>query len=280
MLFKNQVSLNHKKIIELGLKLFKGNLQHSDIMYSFAPPGKLSNKILIGTHHKTGSVWLHSIFRNICRIHSLNYFSGLHAELPNNFDVFFQNHSYFDFNSLKEPFRGIHIIRDPRDVIISGCFYHQKSKEKWLHQSKDDPQGHSYQQKINLYNNIDDQILFEMENVGRETINDMLNWDYNHPSFLEIKYEDLIVDTNLILFHNIFSFLNFPGQILPYLLLIAHTNSIFSGKISKSVHIRSGKTRQWKKYFKAKHKDRFIELFGDGLIRLGYEKDNDWETVQ
>lgn len=236
---------------------------------------KLSNKILIGTHHKTGTVWLRSIFKKICLKYSLNFYDGIQDNLPEQFDVFLQDHSKFDVNSLGMEFFGIHLIRDPRDVIISGCFYHQKADEKWLHIPRNQFNGLTYQQKINSFKNIDDQILFEMENIGKATVLDMINWDYTNPYFLELKYEDLIVDIDMVLFNKIYSFLGFPESIIPNLIEISFNNSLFSKKVNNK-HIRSGKKNQWKKYFKQTHKERFIELFDDLLIQLGYEKDNNW----
>lgn len=97
--------------------------------FSDKPQLKLSKKILIGTHHKTGTVWLLSIFKKICYSYSLNFYNGLQSNLPEQFDVFFQTHSKFDLDSFDDEFRGIHLIRDPRDVVISGSFYHQKAIE-------------------------------------------------------------------------------------------------------------------------------------------------------
>lgn len=237
---------------------------------------ELSNKVLIGTHHKTGTVWLHSIFHAICRYHSLIYYRGKQDGTPAQYDVFLQNKSMFDLDNIGVPYRGIHLIRDPRDVIISGCFYHRKSTEPWLHRSRKDLQGLTYHQKINSYENIDDQIIFEMGMAGRNNIRDMLNWDYSRSCFFELKYENLIEDIDLTLFHELFVFLGFPGSVIPSLLAIAYNKSLFSGQHSKSIHIRSGTVNQWKKYFKPIHKDRFLELYGDTLIRLGYEKDDNW----
>jgi hypothetical protein len=115
-----------------------------------------------------------------------------------------------------------------------------------------------------------------MENAGKRTIDDMLNWNYANPSFYEAKYESLIEDVDLTLFHGMFTFLRFPGSVVPSLLAIAYENSLFSGQREESVHIRSGQSSQWKAYFKPSHKDRFLQLFGDALIRLGYEKDHRW----
>jgi len=44
----------------------------------------------------------------------------------------------------------------------------------------------------------------------------------------------------------------------------------------KSKTFRSGKSGEWKKYFKPEHKALFKEVAGDLLTRLGYEQDNDW----
>lgn len=243
--------------------------------YGLKLENELPNKILIGTHHKTGTVLLNSIFREICLYHSLNFYIGKQRNLPAQYDVFFQDHSRFEFDSLKR-FRGLHIIRDPRDVIVSGCFYHQKSDEKWLHIPREEMNGLTYQEKINSFRDVEDQILFEMEHGSKRTIRDMMSWDYNHPNFYEVKYEDLIEDYDLKLFHDFFSFLGFPGYVMPSLLTFAYNNSLFSGRLKKSGHIRSGRLNQWKRYFNQNHRYRFLELFDDVLIRLGYEKDNDW----
>lgn len=237
---------------------------------------KLDKKVLVGTHHKTGTVWMKKIFSQICQNFWLKFFYGEQEKLPRNFDIFFQEHSLFDLDKLQMEYRGLHLIRDPRDIIVSGCFYHQKAHEQWLHIKRNEFGGLTYQQKINSYDSLDDQIMFEMEHSGRKSILDMLNWNYTNPAFYEVKYEDLILDENLILFNNIFTFLRFPGEDIPKILKIAYNNSLFSGKLKNSVHIRSGETRQWEKYFKPSHKTRFLELFGNALIKLEYENNDDW----
>lgn len=44
----------------------------------------------------------------------------------------------------------------------------------------------------------------------------------------------------------------------------------------KSHTFRSGKTGGWKQHFTDEHKNLFKDVAGDLLIRLGYEKTNDW----
>jgi hypothetical protein len=44
----------------------------------------------------------------------------------------------------------------------------------------------------------------------------------------------------------------------------------------KSRTFRSGKTGAWHEYFSEEHKKLFKDVAGDLLVRLGYEKNNDW----
>jgi hypothetical protein len=237
---------------------------------------QLPYRVLIGAHHKSGTVWLKSIFRTVCSEYSLRFFEGKQGDAPQQYDVFFQDHSRFELDRFPSPVRGLHLIRDPRDIILSGCFYHQKADEPWLHRPREDLLGLTYHQAINRAETLEDKISFEMEHAGRRTIEELIAWDYTRPFFCELKYEDLIRDTDLMIFHRAFAFLGFPGSALPGVLAIAYRKSLFSNQLKTSDHIRSGEVGQWKQYFTRKHKERFCELFGDVLIRLGYEDNDDW----
>jgi hypothetical protein len=240
---------------------------------------ELPYKVLVGTHHKTGTVWLRTIFWRICKQHSLKLFAGEPGQATGlDYDIFFQQHSRFDLQAFDSPVRGVHLIRDPRDVVISGCFYHQRSAEAWLHVPRTHLGGETYQQAILRRATVEDRILFEMEHTGRETIEEMIGWNYSMPSFYELKYEDIINDADLMQFHRVFSFLGFPGRLIPGLLSIAQGASLSSQPRNTSDHIRSGLAAQWKQYFTPRLKSRFIELFGTALIHLGYERDHDWRA--
>jgi hypothetical protein len=168
------------------------------------------------------------------------------------------------------------MIRDPRDRVVSGCFYHQKSSEQWLHEKRAEFGGKTYQEMINSYDNFADKLMFELEHSGKRGITEMLAWNYSDPRFKEIKYEELINDVNLEMFHSAFTFVGFTGEIIPTALKIAYENSLFSGRIGRSVHVRSGSTGQWKNHFEHRHRERFEELFPGALVRLGYEDSADW----
>jgi len=237
---------------------------------------ELPHKVLVGSHHKTGTVWMRKVFSCVCEKLGLHFFAGNQEDLPRDFHVFMQNHSQFLPGNISGSVRGVHIIRDPRDRIISGMFYHQKSKESWLHKPMEMLGGAAYQEKINSFDTVEEQLMFEMEHSGRWGIEEMLRWDYSDERFMNVKYEELIIDHDLRMFHEIFTFLGFPGSAIPTCLDCAYNNSLFSGNIEKSVHVRSGKSSQWKNHFNSDHKQRFVELFGEALITLGYEENNCW----
>jgi hypothetical protein len=44
----------------------------------------------------------------------------------------------------------------------------------------------------------------------------------------------------------------------------------------KSHTFRSGKTGGWREHFTAEHKNLFKDIAGDLLVKLGYEKNNNW----
>lgn len=240
--------------------------------------GSQAERVLVGTHHKCGTVWMRDIFSAVCDRLSLVFYKGEQRQLPRRYDVFFQNHSRFRFSTLLGPHRGLHLIRDPRDVIISGVFYHERcTSELWLRQHRRMFQGRSYQQALVELQCLEEKLRFEMLHCSGATIRDMLAWDYANPDFYEAKYEDLIEDVELRRFRDIFAFLRLPEDRMDELLRIAFDKSLFSGRVAASTgHIRSGRPRQWQSYFTPRLHRQFLDLFGDALVRLGYEQNDQW----
>ena len=241
----------------------------------------LCNNVLIGSHHKAGTVWMQTIFRDIAKKYRLHMESRNLGDLPpDSYDIYFHSHSDFDFSKIKNRYKGMHIIRDPRDLIVSATHYHVKSDESWLHIKRPEFGNMTYHEKINTYSTFGDQMLFEMENSSAREIRSIMNWDYTDKRFLNVHYEELMQDNRLELFERIFRHLGFREWHIGWCLMIAYRNSLFSGGV-KSQHVRSGKSRQWPEYFKPPHKKRFNELFGDVLVLSGYltGQDDDWDSL-
>jgi hypothetical protein len=248
----------------------------------------LKHYVVVATHHKTGSVWMRTVFRSIGRSLGLPFVSlnksrskkSGHSPAP---AILFNDHSNFSNCpwALGDPrSRILHIIRDPRDVIISAMRYHLSAKESWLHEPRKAFRGMSYQQTLNSLPDDRSRYAFEMERSAMRVIRDMQNWDYTRPNCFECKYEELIADTSMDLVTSILIHLGFELKDLKTCRQIFWDNSLFGGlRGSRSPHIRSGELRQWESVFDESLAISFTARFPDALIRLGYEPDNSWAAA-
>lgn len=163
------------------------------------------------------------------------------------------------------------IFRDPRDVVVSHVFYVTEMESKHVH--------HAYYQslpnfderlKVSILGRPDSNI--EFSNIA-DRFAPYLDW-LNHKEVLSIHFEDLIHNRTETLTRIMNHFLDkVPLQTSGGLILDSLESAI---NPTKSPTFRSGKTGEWKKYFKDEHKKLFKEVAGDLLIKLGYEKDNNW----
>ena len=163
------------------------------------------------------------------------------------------------------------IFRDPRDVVVSHVFYVTDIKARHVH--------HNYYQSLPDFNaRLTVSILgkpdanIEFLNIG-DRFAPYLGW-LDHDQVLTIHFEDLIharaATLNRIMEHLL---VRAPLQTNRQLILNSLETSI---NPKNSPTFRSGKTGEWKKYFTDEHKKIFKDAAGDLLIKLGYEKDNDW----
>ena len=235
-------------------------------------------RLLIGTHHKSGTVWMHDVFARICRDFNLSWFVMDQSEkLPNDWQVLQHMHSQFPLDLMADQeVRGLHLIRDPRDMLVSGAFYHGTSSEAWLHAPNDGFGRKTYQETINALPDMSQKIEFEMEMATGWELAHMETWDYADERFMNLPYEQLIDDMNLRVFRELFEFLGFRGGALLVCLQHAYDNSLFSGNVASKGHVRSGRVEQWRKYFTRQLAERFSGKFPGLLEKLGYETDQNW----
>jgi len=107
-------------------------------------------------HHKSGSTWLAYIISAICKEFGLrmksfykywdiSYYTG--ADFLNSYtsEVTFDHPNYI----------ASHMVRDPRDVIVSAAFY----------EKEDEFEGATYQEKLNTLS-VEEGIMFEMNHFS------------------------------------------------------------------------------------------------------------------
>lgn len=163
------------------------------------------------------------------------------------------------------------IFRDPRDVVVSHVFYVTEMEARHVH--------HDYYASLPDFDSRLTVSILGRPDGGVEFPNiaarfaPYLGW-LDRPEVLTLHFEQLIHDR-----------LGALARILDHLLahfpLTAPRPQILESleasiNPKRSPTFRSGKTGEWRKYFTSEHKQIFKEVAGSLLVKLGYEKDENW----
>lgn len=241
--------------------------------------------VVVATHHKTGTVWMSSVFQAIAKgldasfIDFWSHYDRLDRLLAPPFVLFNHDSMFLRHSHVldRDDVRILHLIRDPRDVLISAMHYHKTSNEAWLREAAPGGGDLGYQRKLNSLATPFEQYLFELENSTNDIIEDMMDWQYGRANCLETRYEELRLDRSMARWSQILAFLGFDEAEQGIGKDCFWKHSLF-GEPSRanSRHVRSGDVAQWKREFTPKLAQAFVERFPDALQVLGYEPDNRW----
>jgi hypothetical protein len=245
----------------------------------------VKHNVVIATHHKTGTVWMSTVFKSIARELGANYvdfwshYGRLERSLKPPFILLNHDSTFLQHaDVLRRPdVRILHLVRDPRDVLISAMHYHKTSDEPWLHEKVPGNDNAPYQQRLNALPTPFEQYVFELENSTGSTIEAMLDWQYGRTNCLEVRYEDLWRDRSLELWSRIVEFLGFDERERRLSRACFWQHSLFgeAGSANRR-HARSGEAAQWKREFTPELAEVFLNRFPDVLQVLGYETDDRW----
>jgi hypothetical protein len=276
-------------------------------------------------HHKAATSWVVKVlsdlaYLNAFTVETFDTAPDLHAALLD--DSHGLRHAFVAYRNAEpaslarlSPFRGFHIIRDPRDILVSSYFSHLNSHptERW-------PELAAHKRELGRLD-LAEGLLCDMEfcndlpTRGHKIapIHAMAAWDYDHPDIMEIRYEQLILNP----YETLIGAFGFLGLLRPDELgitsLTAHlaqilyrrltlggrgeVPSLYSWNLLAAIydnryqkkaagrpqgvedptsHYRKGVAGDWRNYFQEQHKRRFAELFGDALTRLRYESNDNW----
>jgi hypothetical protein len=241
--------------------------------------------VIVATHHKTGTVWMDGVFKAIADDVGAKYidfrseYARLDEVLEEPFILFNYDSEFRDYAHLldREDVRIMHLIRDPRDVLISAMHYHKKSTESWLHTPVPGYNNVTYQRRLRELKTRFEQYVFEMEHSTAGTLRGMLAWKYDRANCFEARYEGLRQDLDLAYWTRIAEFLGFDETERQACRLRFWQNSLFGGlpRLGNK-HVRSGDIGQWKREFDRDLAYSFIDHFPTALQTLGYEPDNKW----
>jgi len=172
-----------------------------------------SSPILVGTHHKTGTVLLTHILKGACKalkwrctfnhrpthcgsaaeavaagLHLCFLQHGIRFQLP--------LHRATANGSSHVPYRFIHSIRDPLEVVLSGYAYHLKTTERWAQRSEARWNGTTYVKYLNGLS-LEQGLLAELVHAKRDSLKTMprlFNRTASDRCTLTYRFEDFKSD--------------------------------------------------------------------------------------
>ena len=181
----------------------------------------------------------------------------------------------------------VHVVRDPRDMLVSATHYHQKATEKFLLRPWADQTGTStYKDHISSLSSFEEKLMFEMGAYTGKVFSEMMRWPYDAEAHHELHYEDLMADTEMTIFRGILDGAGLTPDEVETCLQALWNNSLFGGLATKESqgkvryegtnHIRSGTAQQWVSSFTPTIAEAFRERYQPLLERYGYETDDSW----
>ena len=164
------------------------------------------------------------------------------------------------------------IYRDPRDLLVSQVFFATDMHEE-----------HGMHDYYNSLPDIGARLKVAITGIDRDGLKmvsvkqryvGVFQW-LEQKNVLCLRFEDLINNRDATL-NTMLDEVEKTGYKIPTPREKALDILVESIQPKKSHTFRAGKTGGWKTYFTEEHKKLFKDVAGDLVVRLEYEKDNDW----
>jgi hypothetical protein len=259
-----------------------------------------SPQLICFSYHKSGtSLILHVMTKVSERLGlTLTNHYGLVRRLDPDPDVILLPHSLLRA-PLDRPYRAIRLIRDPRDIWVSGYLYHLRCDEGWCRNADLRPtspiawpkvdysvvhrpeqwkrrylerlEGKSYQQNL-LDRSLTDGLDFELEGYTGCTLTAMREWKLNAADALDVKLEDVMADFDEVM-RRIFDHFGFTADQSRAALEVARSEDVrrMGGTaIAERPQIHSRTISKWREVLSPAQVARFEARNGDLIRALGY----------
>jgi hypothetical protein len=278
-------------------------------------------KVFFG-HHKCATSWVNRILKEACRQAGWRWQNHYNDRAFGGDPEGFVRDEQLDFLSCSNArpehatslgeLRGFHVIRDPRDLLVSAYFSHLHS-----HPIGDWKELGPHRERLKSLSK-EDGLLAELDFRAQE-LSDLQAWDYGRDNILELRMRDL-TSSPYRGFVQIFRFLDliddepFSARAQAEFLARYVTNRVrvrtkiplgspvrverlpaekllgivFDNRFEKlsggrkkgegdaKSHFRKGVAGDWRNHFTPKLERIFKERYGELLVKLGYESDLDW----
>ena len=267
-------------------------------------------------HHKCATRWLVDILTDVCNRIEIEFFEAHNAGMFDRdlgafleqrpVDVVAYTNARQEFLEDLDDFRGFHVIRDPRDILVSAYFSHLNSHSTsgWSALEEHRQQLQTCSEEAGL--------TLELDFI-EDVFSALATWDLDRPQMMELKMEHLVrnayeglldVFIHLGLVDSEEHSLDLQLQMAAdrrsgnssleshrriqrfELLNIVHDHRFAKKAGGRSVgqedqqsHYRRGQAGDWRNHFSDSLAAAFSERYGDLLVRLGYEQDDRWRDT-
>lgn len=159
-----------------------------------------------------------------------------------------------------EDFLGLHVIRDPRQILVSNYFHHREGHPivgktwVWKKLELDRP----YLQKLSQ----EEGLIYELSNITGEIFETQLRTWRGGPRILELRLEDVTIERQERVEQTLSKFFGLGND--------------FSITLNSSTRYENPASLHWSAVFTPALKEIFKTRYGDLLVRLGYEQSLDW----
>ena len=164
------------------------------------------------------------------------------------------------------------IYRDPRDMLVSQVFFATDMNEE-----------HGMHAYYNSLPDFNERLKVAITGIDRDGLHmvsvkqryeGVFQW-LEQQQVMCIRFEDMIDNRNATL-NAMLEQVEKTGYKIPTPRQEAISLLVEAIQPRKSHTFRSGKTGAWREHFTVEHRKLFKEVAGDLLVRLGYERNNDW----
>lgn len=180
-----------------------------------------------------------------------------------------------------ERFRVSRFVRDPRDLVVSGYFYHLRGAEAWTTEPAPTAEswyfangkvpegvrsaGTSFASYLCSVSK-EDGLLAELE-FREHHFEAMAAWPTRHPDILTLAYEE-ILGAEARAFRRLASFYGLSP--LERLLVHAFAKRYSLRRLAPDAHVRDPSAGQWREHFTPRLREVFDERYAGLVEALGY----------